>query len=251
MHPVLATFGPFTLYSYGAMLVVAFGVTTWLTGDAVRRLSVPERKISPEQIMDFACVALLGGIAGGRALYVLLNWDVFQRTPADIPAIWHGGLIWYGGFLGGLGAGWLYTRANRLVFLSVLDLFMPFVALGHALGRVGCFLNGCCYGKPTDSWCGVVFPGHPTAVFPTQLMEAIGLILLYAVLRAFQRPAVLRRPGRLFGGYLVGYGVLRFLVEFLRGDQALWWANFTLPQVMSIGLCVAGFTLALRPSSPR
>ena len=246
MHPILLTCGPFTLYSYGAMLVVAFLVAIGLAGRAARRLPPALVAITAEQLVDFACLSLLGGMLGARLVYVLLQWNVFLRDPLEILALWHGGLVWYGGFLGGLVAGWLYARAKGLAFLRVMDQVIPFLALGHAIGRLGCFLNGCCFGKPTEAWCGVVFPGQGVRVYPTQLFESAGLLFLYIMLRRLQRPPILARPGSVFGCYLIGYAGLRFLIEFFRGDQAIWWAGLTLQQLISIGIFAIGSGLLLR-----
>jgi phosphatidylglycerol:prolipoprotein diacylglycerol transferase len=111
------------------------------------------------------------------------------------------------------------------------------------VGRLGCFLNGCCYGKPTAAWCGVVFPGQPHAVLPTQLFEAIGLLGIYAALRALQRRGALALRGRVTGWYLLAYGALRFVLEFLRGDQPPWRMGLTLQQFISIGMVLGGMTL--------
>jgi len=247
MHPVLLQLGPVTIYTYGAMLVIAFTVSTWLAANDARRLPPTRLAISPPQLWDLASLALLGGIVGGRLFYVLLHWEAFLQSPQDVVAIWHGGLVWYGGLLGGVLASWLYVRAKRLHVLRVLDQLIPFVALGHAIGRVGCFLNGCCYGKLTDAWYGVVFPGQPAPVVPTQLIEAAGLFLLYGVLRrASTHPAIVSRPGRLLGAYLIAYAGLRFAIEFLRGDQAVFWAGLTLQQLISVGMGMGGLWLALR-----
>ena len=257
MYPIVAKLGPITVYSYGVMMVIAFLTTTYLTQRAALALPAAGRPMSQEQIMDFSCVALLGGLLGGRAFYVALNWQAFAQAPAVIVAIWHGGLVWYRGFVGGITAGWFYTRAKRLAFLRVVDLFIPFLALGHAIGRLGCFLNGCCYGKPTEAWCGVVVPGQAEPVLPTQLFEAAGLCILFLGLKSLQRPSVLSRPGRVLGAYLVSYGILRFLLEPLRGDQPIWWAGFTLQQLISIGMIIIGlislrlFRLSVAPSVRR
>ena len=232
MHPILLKLGPLTLYTYGAMMVLAFVTSTWLAAQAARRLPLAERAISAEQIADFSCVALLGGILGGRLFYILLRWKLFARAPQEMPAIWHGGLVWYGGFLGGVAAGRLYARAKGLSFLRVLDHFIPFLALGHAIGRIGCFLNGCCYGKPN--------------VPPPQLLESAGLFALFALLRWLQRGSVRRYPGRLFGVYLSLYAVLRVGIEFLRGDQSVLWAGLTLQQLISLLAFVMGMGLILR-----
>jgi phosphatidylglycerol:prolipoprotein diacylglycerol transferase len=246
MHPVLFTIGPFTLHSYGLMMVAAFVLATALAVRAARKLPRELAAIASDQLIDFTCLALLGGIVGGRASYVVQEWAHFARNPLEMSAIWEGGLIWYGGFLGGLLAGWLYVRAKRLDFLRVTDQFVPFLALGHAVGRLGCFLNGCCYGRPTTAWCGVVFPGRQEAVVPTQLIEFGALLVLYASLRRLQRPPVLRRRGLLFGCYLAGYATLRFLIEFLRGDQSVWWAGLTHQQGLSIAIFAVGIWLVSR-----
>ncbi|MBI3321490.1 MAG: prolipoprotein diacylglyceryl transferase [Candidatus Omnitrophica bacterium] len=243
MHPILAKLGPITLYTYGAMLVVAFAVATWLASRAAAAWPPSRSPISAEQAVDFSCYALLGGLVGGRLLYVLLEWEWFAQAPLEMFALWHGGLVWYGGFLGGTLAGWLYTRVKRLDFLRVMDHFIPFLALGHAIGRLGCFLNGCCYGKPTQAWCGVLLPGHDGLVLPTQLFEAFGLLVVFLILRPLQRQSVKARPGRVLGGYLILYGGLRFFLESLRGDQTAWRMGLTLQQVVSIGMAAAGITL--------
>lgn len=246
MHPILFSIGPVVLYSYGAMMVLGFLLTIWLAGRAARKLPPELRAISEEQVVDFTCWSLLGGIVGGRLLYVLLQWPFFAQAPLEVFALWHGGLVWYGGFFGGLLSGYGYTRAQGLNFLRVLDQFIPFGVLGHAVGRIGCFLNGCCYGKPTDLWCGVDFSGQGQRVLPTQLFETIGLSLLFLILRRLQRPALLRQSGRVFGCYLSGYGLLRFVLEFMRGDQHPWFAGLTLQQLICIIVFLAGLALIRR-----
>ena len=246
MHPILFTLGPLTIYTYGVMMVTAFLAATWLAASAAEALPAKARALGAEQMLDFTSLALLAGLAGGRALYILLQWRFFLTAPLEVFALWHGGLVWYGGFLGGIFGAWLYTRANRLSYLRVMDQFIPFLALGHAIGRVGCFLNGCCYGKPTASWCGVVFPGQMKTVLPTQLFEATGLFFLYIALRALQTPTMFRAPGKLFGIYLMGYAVLRFVLEYSRGDQAIWWWGMTLAQLISLAGMLIGLGLFIR-----
>jgi phosphatidylglycerol:prolipoprotein diacylglycerol transferase len=244
MHPILFHAGPLTLYTYGLMLVVAFLIVAALASREAKALPVQRRPLSPEQAVDFTCAALLGGLIGGRLFYVGLFWKEFAAHPLDVLAIWHGGLVWYGGFLGGVAAGWCYVRAQRLPFLRVLDHVIPFGVLGHAIGRIGCFLNGCCYGKPTDAWCGVLFPQQPVPVLPTQLFEAGGLAVLFGVLLRLKRlPAVSNRPGRLLGIYLLSYAALRYAIEYLRGDQPLIWAGLTLQQLISLVMAAAGLIL--------
>jgi phosphatidylglycerol:prolipoprotein diacylglycerol transferase len=244
MHPILLTLGPVTLYTYGAMLVLAFSLSAWLAGRILRDLPPELQRLTPGQAVDLSCLALLGGIAGGRLFFVVLHWRFFLDAPQYLLALWQGGLVWYGGFAGGLTAAWLYARHHRVPFRWVLDLFAPILALGHAVGRVGCFLNGCCYGEVTDAWCGIIMPGEPRPVFPTQLAESLGLLFLYITLRLLQRPSMLvSRPGRLFGVYLCGYAVLRFILEGYRGDQVPVWAGLTLQQMISVLVLLTGLLL--------
>ncbi|PIQ83319.1 MAG: prolipoprotein diacylglyceryl transferase [Candidatus Omnitrophica bacterium CG11_big_fil_rev_8_21_14_0_20_63_9] len=242
MHPILLKLGPFTLYTYGAMLVLAFAVSTWLGARTARQLPQELVAITSDQLLDFTAVLLFGGLFGARFLYVVLRWEEFAAAPQHIIALWEGGLVWYGGFAGGVLASWLYVRSHRLSWLRVADQVVPFLALGHAIGRIGCFLNGCCYGKPVDGCCGVLFPGHQTPVVPTQLLESLGLFAIYLWLRGRQ-PGILRSPGRSFGGYLLLYGLLRFGIEYLRGDQTAWWMGLTLQQLISLGMLLVGGTL--------
>jgi phosphatidylglycerol---prolipoprotein diacylglyceryl transferase len=255
MYPILLKFGPLTLYTYGAMLVAAFSLALW----AVRRIhqSLPEdlRPLTKDQLADLACVALLGGIAGARLFFIVLHLDFFAAEPQYILALWQGGLVWYGGMTGAILAGWAYTRIHRGPSLRLLDLFAPVIALAHAVGRLGCFLNGCCYGEITNAWYGVRIPGEPNPLVPVQLFEALGLVFLFIALRAMQRPDVLRRfPGRVFGVYLTGYAVLRFILERYRGDQLPIWNALTLQQIISVGVLLAGVlfvALSFRPAPAR
>ncbi len=246
MLPVLVELGPIRVYSYGLMLVVAFLTATWLASRAARRLPERSRAVSAEGVVDLTCCMLLGGVVGARVFYVWRYWEVFSQFPSEIFALWRGGLIWYGGFFGAYAGEWLYVKAQRLVPMRVADQIIPYGALGHAIGRFGCFLNGCCYGKPTTAWWGVVFSGREGSVIPTQLFEMGGLLLLVVVLRRLQRPRWLDRPGRVFSVYLMGYGVLRFGLEMLRGDQTTSWAGMTLQQMISLGLIATGLILFVR-----
>lgn len=244
MHPILLKVGPITLYTYGAMLVLAFSLAAWLAGRILRGLPPELQRLTSGQVIDLSCLALLGGIAGGRLFFIVLHWRFFLDEPQSLLALWQGGLVWYGGFAGGVTVAWLYARRHRVPFRWVLDLFAPVLALGHAVGRVGCFLNGCCYGKVTDAWCGVIMPGESRPVFPTQLAESLGLLFLYITLRLLQRTSMLAsRPGRLFGVYLCGYAALRFVLEGYRGDQTVFWAGLTLQQIISIAMAMLGVTL--------
>ena len=250
MFPTLFQLGPLTISSYGAMMAAAFFLTVWMASSAAAGSLRGHVPMTPDALGDWACWAIVGGILGGRLLYVALNWEVYASEPQEIFALWHGGLIWYGGFAGGLLATAIYLRRHRYGFLQGTDQVMPFIALGHAIGRVGCFFNGCCYGKPTTAWFGVMFPGHAEAVVPTQLIESAALVGLFFILRKLQTPAALRRPGTVFGAYLVGYALIRWTVEFWRDHQPIVLAGLTLHQIISAVLFAVGVGLILRARAP-
>ncbi len=249
MLRILLQFGPLTIYSYGVMMVAAFLVATWCMEQDAKRLPPLRIAVKPPQAVDAACLVMLGGVLGARALFVAQYWPFYRDHPQEIAAIWHGGLIWYGGFFGGLLVAVIYLRVVRVSFFRAMDQCIPYIALAHAIGRIGCFLNGCCYGKPTAAWYGVRFPGKPDPVIPTQLIEAALLFLFFFLLRRLQHTAVMNRPGRLFSFYLMGYGVIRFGVEFLRGDQRHHWLGLSAAQFISAGLIIVGLIMLLVASA--
>jgi len=227
--------GRITVYSYGAMLALAFILTALLASKRSRVFNIPE-----ESVGNLVFVLLVAGLVGARALYVLLNATYFSRHPVEVLFINRGGLVFYGGFISALAAGFIFARIHKMPILDT-DLLAPFVALGHAIGRIGCFLNGCCYGKPTSSGLGIVFPYSDTAIYPTQLFSSAGLFIIFIALFFMQGRR--RFKGEIFSLYLISYGALRFLLEFLRGDVEpliLW---FGTGQLISIGLVAAGLWL--------
>lgn len=251
MHPILFTVGPITVYTYGVLLALAFFFSLALAVHASRTDLKGLVPLDGAALLDWGSWVMAGGVVGGRLLYVLLNWEVYWTAPLEIAALWHGGLVWYGGLAGGAAAQALFAARRGVSFLRLTDQIIPVVALGHAIGRLGCFANGCCYGLPTTAWWGVTFPGHPSPVVPTQLIESVGLSALFLILRMLQQPAVLQQPGKLFGFYLLGYGCLRWTIEWWRGDQPRLWLGMTLAQLVSLGLIVVGMTYAANLSLRR
>ena len=179
MHPIICKIGPFTVYSYGVMMAIAVLVCSTLLSKDAKRL-----KIKPEIIFDLVFWVVLFGILGARVFYVLLNLEYFRQNPLEIVMIQNGGLAWQGGLVFGMLAGFFYIRRHALAFRETLDLIAPYVALGHSIGRIGCFLNGCCYGKEV-SW-GIYFPLYRAHLHPTQLYESASLFLIFLVLRKFK-----------------------------------------------------------------
>jgi phosphatidylglycerol:prolipoprotein diacylglycerol transferase len=243
VHPVLFRVGQVAVYSYGVTLALAF-VACWL----IARWYLPTRGLDVELATDLLLAAAVGGIVGARLLYVATSWQVFAENPLWILQFQRGGMVFYGGLAGGALVVAAYVLIRRLPVPVIADGAAIAIPLGSAIGRIGCFLNGCCAGRPTDAIIGVVFPGASVPVLPTQLIDSAANLVIFAALLHF---AVRRRwrPGLLWWLFLVLYGISRFLVEMLRTNpplalgltQAQW---ISLPIVLA-GL--AGLAWMLRP----
>lgn len=177
--------------------------------------------------------ATLGGLAGARLAYVAANWSTFAGRWIEVFRIDHGGLIFYGGAIGGAAALAWFARRSHLEWRRFADFVITGLPLGHAFGRIGCFLNGCCYGKETDLWPDVL-----KGRYPVQLAEAAGNILIYLTINYMykKRP----RVGAILFLYLVLYPSLRFVLEMFRGDERARWLGVTVAQWVSVVLFAAG-----------
>lgn len=236
MYPILFSIGPITVYSYGLMLAVAFILASSL---ASRRAYL--FNITKDSMAGLAFTLLIFGLIGARALYVLLNIRYFSTHPFEALLINRGGLVFYGGFLLATLAGILYARIQKFSIQDAADLIIPFVALGQAIGRIGCFLNGCCYGRPTSSVLGMVFPYTKVRVYPTQLFSSAGLLIVFGLL--FYMQSKRKFKGQILYLYFIIYGIFRFAMDFLRGDLQVFFFGLTVTQLMSLALAVTGLML--------
>ena len=238
MHPIITNIGPLYIYSYGLMVAIGFAVATLL---AYRHAA--EFGINKEKIIDFGITILLGGIIGARAFYIILNLQYYIENPVDILNLTRGGLVWYGAFLSGLIAGTWFVRRNKINFWAMGDLFAPYIALAQAFGRIGCFLNGCCYGSqvPSGFVLSVVFPNESVARHPTQIYSCIILLLIFIALRFWQKRSHFK--GQIFLGYLILYSITRFGLEFLRGDNPKDYFGFTISQMVSAAIFIISLTV--------
>lgn len=225
MHPVICTIGPFTVFSYGLMLVIAFVICSHLATDYARR-----QKVNADFIFNLIFLSLVSGIIGARIFYVIEHFSYYRENLIEIFALQKGGLSWFGGLTGGLIAGIYFVKKNKFSVLSICDLLMPYLALGQAIGRIGCLLNGCCYGR--ISQFGFYFPSHEAYLIPTQLYASLALIFIFLILKFFQEKPHL--TGSIFFGYLFLYSVSRFSIEFFRADNPAVLFNLTLFQLLSI-----------------
>jgi phosphatidylglycerol:prolipoprotein diacylglycerol transferase len=234
MHPILFTIGPITIYSYGVMLALSVLVCTYFLSVDAKRYN-----ISQDTAYDLVFWCILWGIIGARIFYVFIEWSYFSDNLLEIPMIQKGGLAWQGGFVGGTLAGVWFAHSKKLSLRPLMDLAAPYVALGQSIGRIGCFLNGCCYGKPV-AW-GIYFPTHHARLYPTQLFECAGLFIIFLVLkRALNKP---HQAGYIFVLYLWLAAIERFIVEFYRADHDLLWGNLSLAQYVAIAVFAAGLVL--------
>jgi len=267
MYPELITLnlpviGEFTITSFGVMMALAF-----LSAYAVLRAELGRMGGDPELAADMLMAALIGGIVGAKLYYVLLYWD---RTVVDPLGMLfdRGGLVWYGGLIGGvLGVSWIVRRRNASIPLAA-DAVAPGLALAYAVGRIGCFLVGDDYGRPTDSWVGIAFPrgvppstaanlrrfgarvdpsisdGELLTVHPTQLYETgLSLVIFFLLWKLRKRP---HAQGWVFSVWLAAAGVERFIIEFFRAKDDRFLGGFTIAQLISVGMVVTGLAIATR-----
>lgn len=242
MFPTLLHIGPFTIRTYGLFVAVGFFFGLQYLLRRAARNAVPEKNM-----LDMTLYAVVAGLLGARLTYVLQNWGFYRAHPADIFRLWEGGLVFFGGFIAGAAAAVWYVRAHRGLRLGMIaDMTAPALALGHMFGRLGCFFAGCCYGLPASLPWAVTFCNPesiaPTGIprHPTQLYEAAANLGLFLFLERFRRRP--HREGSVFSVYLVLYGVIRFLIEFLRGDdRGRFIAGLSPSQLVSL-LIVAGGT---------
>lgn len=225
MYPVLVQIPLFgttiTIYTYGFMVAVAFLAGMFWVSRESKLLGQ-----NPAKIMDLAFYIIVAAIVGSRVLHVLVSERArFLENPLTIFKIWEGGLVFYGGLIGAVIISVWYMRRNKLPFWIISDIFAPAVALGHVFGRIGCLMAGCCHGRVVGhpAWYSIVFPANahsfaPQGVplYPTQIMEAAGEIVVFAALFVLRRYK--RFDGQIIATYLILYSILRAAVEYFRGD---------------------------------
>ncbi len=265
MHPIFLNIGDFTIGTYGVAIVVGMLAGLRLIACLARR-----RGLGVDFFLDLAFLLLITGFVGGRIFYILLNWGEFMRDPAAL-ILSRQGFVFLGGFMLALAVAVWFTLKRRMPLLETVDILAPGVALAHAIGRIGCFLAGCCYGRVCDAdhgpaslaavamryplvtdaggahpmfnmaymdqlQAGWLKPGAAASlpVVPVQLFEAVGNLLICMLLVWLWRRR--RFSGQVFAVYMIVYSVERFGLEFLRGDaeRGLWLgATLSTSQIIS------------------
>ena len=217
MHPVAFHIGSVSIHWYGILVALGFVAGFWT---ASRR--APLDGLHSESVADIGPWLIVGGLVGARILYVITYWqDDFAGGPwTDVFKVRQGGLVFYGGFIGAVLCGILYVRKNKIPTWKMADALAPSIALGHAFGRLGCLMTGCCYGKVCTLPWAIQFPfdhvTHPDRVHPTQIYESWFNFALYGGLAWLYRRK--KFDGQVFSVYLLAYAVLRAVNELFRGD---------------------------------
>lgn len=232
MHPVLFEIGSLKIHTYGFMMAVGFlAALTWIRFQS-RRMG-----LSPHKMTDLAFYVVVVALVGSRIAFIVENWRHYSIHPLDMFKVWQGGLVFQGGVIAALIVAPFLVKKLQLPFWKAADAFAPGLALGHALGRVGCFFAGCCHGKQCDpqAWYGVTFPEGvgslaPTgvALYPTQLIESVAEIIVFLFLAYKSQKKGF--DGQILLLYLIIYSLIRIGIEFLRGDLA---RGFLIDDVLS------------------
>jgi phosphatidylglycerol---prolipoprotein diacylglyceryl transferase len=239
------------VFGFGLMLTIALFASIWLAERRARR-----EGLDPDQVSALAVWTLVGGLIGARAFFVIEYWDRF-KSPWEILEIWNGGIVFYGCIIGGALAILLFRRLHPFPLRPMVDLIAPSLAVGAAFGRLGCFLNGCCYGDVCHLPWAVTFPrasspwnhqatlglisesaSRSLPVHPTQIYSAIDGFLLLFLLSAYY--PLRRRDGEVMALLMVTYPVTRFLIERLRSDEPGLILGLTVSQGISVALFTGG-----------
>lgn len=248
MHPILIKIFGIPIYSYGLFLALAFLVCIMLV--LRRAVSIG---IDPHHILDLALYVIISSILGARLLYVVMEWHYYMMHPFEIILVNKGGLAFHGGFILALIVGVLVVKGKGLPIGQIADIISLYLPLGQAIGRIGCFLNGCCYGKETSSIFGVRFPEHSFVanrfgvdafVHPTQIYSSVASLVIFIILG-------LRIKGKRFNGqilleYMFLYGAARFIIEYFRADNPVVFYGLDIPQIISIFMIIIALILYAR-----
>ncbi|MEZ5319742.1 MAG: prolipoprotein diacylglyceryl transferase [Vicinamibacterales bacterium] len=223
MYPILFEVGGWPVYSYGLLLALAY-----LTGLQLAVVRARHRGVDATKIMDLGIYLIIAALVGAKLMLVAVDFDYFRTQPRELLSLVRAGGVFYGGLIAALGVALWLVRRYKLQLWTVTDLMAPGIALGHVVGRFGCLLAGCCYGRPTDLPWGITFTnpaaaanvGTPLGIplHPTQLYDAGAELLILIFLLVTERRGR-PFPGRTFWLYMLLYGISRFIIEIYRGDE--------------------------------
>jgi phosphatidylglycerol:prolipoprotein diacylglycerol transferase len=241
VHPELFSVGPITVYTYGVMLAASY-----LLGLRLAMWRAKKWGLDSARVLDLGIYIIIAALVGAKLLLVVVDFDQFGGSPADLLTLARSGGVFYGGLILAVIVAFWYVARHRMPFWTTCDVFAPGIALGHVTGRLGCLEAGCCYGKPTDVPWAITFTnpqaaanvGTPLGIplHPTQLYEAGAELLILALLLSTERRGH-RFAGRTFWLYMFLYAVSRYIIEIYRGDpRGMVFGTFSTSQFISIVL---------------
>ena len=240
MHPILLDLGPATIYTYGVLLAAAY-----LLGLKLAMVRAKARGLDQARVLDLGIYIIISALVGAKLLLVITDFNTFVSDPSELITLARSGGVFYGGLILAVVVALWYIRRIGLPLWTTTDVFAPGIALGHVVGRFGCFFTGCCWGKPTDVPWAITFTnpyaaanvGTPLNVplHPTQLYEAGAEALILALLLATEKKGR-TYPGRTFWVYMLLYAISRFVIEFYRNDPRGSVLMFSTSQFISIVL---------------
>jgi phosphatidylglycerol---prolipoprotein diacylglyceryl transferase len=215
--------GPLTLHTYGVLLALAFLTGLWVVSREAKRAG-----LDASVVTDMAVYVLIGGLIGAKLLLLIVEWSYYSKHLGEIWTLLQSGGVFYGGLLGAFPVAWWFARRHHLDGWKTADVLAPGVVIGQAIGRLGCFAAGCCYGRPADVPWAVTFHdvyatrqvGTPldTPLHPTQLYESLATLAIFIFLRWLAGRK--RFDGQVTLAYMLLYAIARFVIEFYRGDAA-------------------------------
>jgi phosphatidylglycerol:prolipoprotein diacylglycerol transferase len=250
MYPILFEIAEWPVYAYGVLLAAAYLAALQFAVVRARRLGLDGTKV-----MDLGIYLIIAALVGAKLMLVVVDYDYFLSQPRELLSLVRAGGVFYGGLLAALVVALVLVRRYGLTMWVTADLFAPGIALGHVIGRLGCLLAGCCYGRPTDLPWGITFTnpvafanvGTPLnqSLHPTQLYDAGSELVILMLLLATERRG---RPfaGRTFWLYILLYGVSRFIIEFYRGDDRGMLMSLSTSQVVSLVLVPLAIAMLVR-----
>ncbi|MCK5099037.1 MAG: prolipoprotein diacylglyceryl transferase [Desulfobacteraceae bacterium] len=217
MHPILLKIGSITLYTYGFFVALGF-----FTAIIMSRIFAKKNNIDPQTMTDLIFTILISALIGARLMYVIINFAYYRNDLISVFKLWDGGLVFYGGFIASVIGSYIFIRIKKLNLLKTADMIAPGIALGHAVGRVGCFFAGCCYGKTCSKPWAVTFSNSDSLaplgvhLHPTQLYSVFSNLSIFLILLLIYK--MKKFHGQVFFSYLLIYSIFRSYIETFRGD---------------------------------
>ena len=250
MYPILFEIGDWPVYSYGVLLAAAYLVGLQLAVVRARRAGLDGTKV-----MDLGIYLIIAALVGAKLMLLVVDFEYFARQPRELLSLVRAGGVFYGGLLAALAVGLWLVRRYKLPMWTTADLIAPGIALGHIVGRFGCLLAGCCYGRPSDVAWAITFTnpvasvnvGTPLDVplHPTQIYDAGASALILVFLLLFERRGR-PFPGRTFWSYMLLYAIARFVVEMFRGDERGMIVGLSTSQFVSVLIVPLALVMLLR-----